>query len=468
MPEAVGQQERPARRNRFLLRQWEHLLEDDAFRRYWLMRLLSHGANNALLYSILVFTVRQSESAIATGALLLTMIVPSAMLGAFAGVAVDRFPRGLILFICNVLRGALVFALISAKDSLPGIYAVSLGLGLVTQFAVPAEAAVVPHIVRNRSLVAANSFINLGTLGSQVLGMLVLAPVFLKTGTEDVLLIGLVVLFAIAAVLITVIPQFHFASTEDGRKLSLRAVRREFAESWLHLSRDSIAFLALVLLVTTSISTLIIATMLPKFSVQLLDIAPENIVFVLAPVGIAVFLGLRSVELLSDKLNKLVTISAAYVLMALSLIALGLVAPSADLLQSCDPLGAFSDGPLNEQSARVAMTVIYAGVYGFGLTIVLTMGRVLINERVQLAMQGRVFAAQSILTNLVAIIPVVLAGLVADAVGVEPVLIFAGIGALLAAAWSQARSTRIVAPQPLAAPTGGLSRVDTRFRRNID
>jgi MFS family permease len=368
------------------------------------------------------------------------------MLGAIAGVAVDRLPRGLILFAANLVRGGLVFLLISAKDGLPGIYAVSLGLGIVTQFAVPAESAVVPHIVRNRSLVAANSFINLGTLVSQVLGMLILAPIFLKTGSEDVLLITLVILFAASAMLVTVIPQFHFSSTEDARGLSLRAVRREFAASWLALSRDSTAFLALVLLVTTSISTLIIATMLPKFSLEVLHISPENIVFVLAPVGVAIFLGLRSVEFLADKFNKLVTISAAYGLMALSLIALGLVGRSADVLQSLDPVGAFSSGPLNEQSARIVMTILYANIYGFGLTIVLTMGRVLINERVPLAMQGRVFAAQSILTNLVAILPVVLAGFLADAIGVQPVLICAGIGAILAAVWSQARSSRVVTP----------------------
>jgi hypothetical protein len=439
---------RPQRRRRFLLDQWVQLLDDDSFRRYWLMRLMSHGANNALLYAILVFVVRQSDSAIATGGLLLTLIVPPAMLGAIAGVAVDRMPRGLILFLSNGLKAVLVFALVSVEDSLPGIYAVSLGLGIVTQFAVPAEAAVVPYIVRTRSLVAANSFINLGTLASQVLGMMILAPIFLKTGSADVLLIILVVLFAISAVLITVIPQFHFASTQDTRGLSLRSVRREFAESWLYLSRDSTAFLALVLLVVTSISTLIIATMLPKFSLQVLQIEPENIVFVLAPVGVAVFLGLRSVEYLSDRFNKLVTISAAYGLIAASLIAMGLVASSADLLQSFDPLGAFSSGPLNEKAARIAMTVLYANFYGFALTIVLTMGRALINERVPWEMQGRIFAAQSVLTNLCAIVPVVLAGLLADTIGVQPVMICAGVGAILAAIWSQARSSRVPSPEP--------------------
>ena len=40
------------------------------------------------------------------------------------------------------------------------------------------------------------------------------------------------------------------------------------------------------------------------------------------------------------------------------------------------------------------MTIIYANIYGFALTVVMTMGRVLLNERVPLEMQGRVFAAQ--------------------------------------------------------------------------
>jgi Major Facilitator Superfamily len=439
---------RPVKRRRFLLDQWVELLEDESFRRYWLMRLASHGANNALLYAVLVFTIRRSDTAIATGALLLTLIVPSAMLGAIAGVAVDRLPRGLIMFVSNVLKAVLVFALVSAQDSLMGIYAVSLGIGIVTQFAVPAEAAVVPHIVRTRSLVAANSFINLGTLTSQVLGMLILAPIFLKTGSADALLLIIVAMFALSAVLTTVIPQFHFASTEDARGLSMRTVRREFAESWLFLSRDSTAFLALVLLVVTSISTLIIATMLPKFSLQVLEIKPENIVFVLAPVGVAIFLGLRSVEYLSDRFNKLVTISAAYGLIAASLIALGLVGRSADLLQSIDPLGVFSNGPLDEKAARIIMTVVYANLYGFALTIVLTMGRVLINERVPWEMQGRIFAAQAVLANLIAIVPVILAGLLADTIGVQPVLILAGVGAILAAIWSQARSSRVPSPQP--------------------
>jgi hypothetical protein len=131
--------------------------------------------------------------------------------------------------------------------------------------------------------------------------------------------------------------------------------------------------------------------------------------------------------------------------MAASLIALGLVPGAADVLQSLVPAGLFSDSALGEQGARIAVTILFANCYGFSLTVVTTMGRVLLNERIPLEMQGRIFAAQAVLSNLVAIGPVVAAGLLADAAGVEPVLICAGVGALLAAAWSQARSSRVVA-----------------------
>jgi hypothetical protein len=43
-------------------------------------------------------------------------------------------------------------------------------------------------------------------------------------------------------------------------------------------------------------------------------------------------------------------------------------------------------------------------------------------------MQGRVFAAQSVLTNLASIPPILLTGLLADQIGVSPVFFFVGIG----------------------------------------
>jgi hypothetical protein len=59
-------------------------------------------------------------------------------------------------------------------------------------------------------------------------------------------------------------------------------------------------------------------------------------------------------------------------------------------------------------------------------------------------MQGRIFAAHAVLSNLAAIVPVLAAGLMADAIGVEPVLVAGGIVALSAAVWSRAQGSRVV------------------------
>jgi MFS family permease len=157
-----------------------------------------------------------------------------------------------------------------------------------------------------------------------------------------------------------------------------------------------------------------------------------------------VFLGLRSVEWLADRFNKMATISGAYLLMAATLVALGFVPAVARAIVNTDPIGSFSAGPLNDQAARIAATIVFANCYGFGMTVVLTMGKVLLNERVPMHMQGRIFAAHAVLSNLVAILPVLGASLFADAVGVEPVLVLGGIVALGAALWSRAQGTRVV------------------------
>ena len=436
------------RRNRLLLTQWSDLLENDAFRRFFFMRMASTGAINGLTYALLVFTVRQSSSALAAGGLLMTVLVPSAMLGAVAGSAVDRLPRGLILFLSNVLRAFLMFALIGAKDSLASLYMVALALGVIAQFAVPAESAVLPHIVRQDRYTAANSFLSLGSLLTQVAGLLILAPVLLKTTDGDPLLFVLLGLFAFSAAIITVIPQFHFTFTDEQRQhLTLAGARRQFAEGWMRLARDPVAYMSLVLSVVASVSTLVVATLLPKFSAHVLGVAPENIVFVLAPVAIGIFVGLRSVEWLADRFNKMVTISGAYLIMAAALVLLGLVPATARATVNLDLLGAFSAGPLNDQAARIGATIVYANFYGFALTVVLTMGKVLLNERIPVHMQGRIFAAHSVLSNLIAIPPVLAGSLFADAVGVEPVLVAAGFVALATAVWSRAQGTKVVPAQ---------------------
>jgi len=63
-----------------------------------------------------------------------------------------------------------------------------------------------------------------------------------------------------------------------------------------------------------------------------------------------------------------------------------------------------------------------------------------VNHRIPVEVQGRVFAAQHVLTNLASIPPILLAGLLATAFGVEPVLFVFVIILVAVAGWTAARA----------------------------
>jgi hypothetical protein len=65
---------------------------------------------------------------------------------------------------------------------------------------------------------------------------------------------------------------------------------------------------------------------------------------------------------------------------------------------------------------------------------------------VPLPMQGRVFAAQTVLSNLASIVPLLLAGALADWLGVSPVLIAVAVAVLVVALWSAFQLVRTGAP----------------------
>jgi MFS family permease len=60
---------------------------------------------------------------------------------------------------------------------------------------------------------------------------------------------------------------------------------------------------------------------------------------------------------------------------------------------------------------------------GFAYSLVGVVGRAIINERIPLEMQGRVFAAVNVLTNLSSVAPLLVAGALADLLGVRPVIL---------------------------------------------
>jgi len=426
------------------------LLQDLGFRHYWISRALSSTAYNATLYGFLILVVRETGSSIHTSLLILSLIIPPATLASVSGVVTDRLPRGLILFVGHMLRALLAMAFVLSAGSVWIIYGIALGFGFVGQFSGPVESALLPHIVERQRLTAANSMFNLGGAVGQVVGAVILAPLFLKTVGGGSLFTVVAILYVAAAGLLLTVPNLGFRQLSDAQRhavhTTFRGVRAEFAEGWQILRQDRTAYMAMILLVLGSTSLLVTASLAPRFADQVLGISTENAIYVFAPAVVGVVLGLRVVDWLTQQVSKSWVVTAGFILVVLSMVAMAMVRQSAHLLENQNPVGLFSPGPFGTTAARVMVTMVFAGLTGFAYSVVNVAGRSLLNERVPVPVQGRVFAAQTVLSNLASIVPLLLAGALADWWGVGPVLIVVAAAILVVALWAAFQTMRLRAP----------------------
>jgi len=97
--------------------------------------------------------------------------VPSVVLGPLAGVLVDRWDRRRTMIACDLVRAALVLAVPFAFEIHIGlVYLMAFLISTVTLLFRPAKTAVVPAIVKERDLVAANSAMSVPETAADLIG----------------------------------------------------------------------------------------------------------------------------------------------------------------------------------------------------------------------------------------------------------------------------------------------------------
>lgn len=155
------------------------LRRNRSFRQLWLGQVVSQMGdwfNTIALYTIILNLTGSGRD---VGLLLVARFVPSFFFGPLSGVVADRFSRRTIMIVSDVLRAVVVlgFLFVRRADQLWILYVLTvLQLGLSTFFE-PAKTAVIPSIVSDRELVAANAISSVTwsimlTLGAAIGGVI--------------------------------------------------------------------------------------------------------------------------------------------------------------------------------------------------------------------------------------------------------------------------------------------------------
>ena len=147
------------------------LLGGRRFRQLLLTRLagqVGDGIFQIALASFVIFNPNEHASAAKIAAGFATLLLPYSLVGPMAGVLIDRWRRQRILMYANILRGLLVVTVaLTVASGVQGLlfYAVALAVVGVNRFVLSALAASLPHVVDEKHLVSANALsTTLGTV----------------------------------------------------------------------------------------------------------------------------------------------------------------------------------------------------------------------------------------------------------------------------------------------------------------
>ena len=121
--------------------------------------------------------------------IMIAFTIPAVLFGSLAGVYVDRWSKKPVLVVSNLVRGILVLTLPplllisrgqNLSDAIPWGFALMLGITFLvstfTQFFAPAEQAVIPLIVKDKDLLAANSLYTTTMMALLIVGFAIGEP----------------------------------------------------------------------------------------------------------------------------------------------------------------------------------------------------------------------------------------------------------------------------------------------------
>jgi len=439
------------------------LLRQPRFATLWLTLGLAQTAQNAILFTLLILVLQLTGSSAATSVLVLAFILPSIFIGVFVGVMLDRWRKGTVLVVTNLVwAGACILYLFFHEDLLV-IYAITFGFSTIGLFFTPAVVSLLPALVPRERLVSANSLYNFTLTGSQLLGMVLLAPAVLKLWDERVMFVVAGALFTLAGGLAV-----WLTNLQNGRDIELPkgplfgGIPQEFRSSWRAITSDAASALALGQLTMSSTLVLLFAILIPRYMQDILGVSADNAAFIFAPAGVGALVGLRFIPWFSRwGKNRVVVIGLVGV--AISLVLLATVRGLVEIMET-------TPGPLNPGrflglSLLQSLTMMFAAPMGFSYALLNAPAQTVLHERAPPEMRGRIFTTQVVSANFVSLFPLMVVGAITDFAGVTAVLI--GIAAfLLLFAYASVRVGGLTddVDTPERPPDGVSSSVDTPSR----
>jgi len=399
------------------------VLKNYSFRNLWLSQLISQTFLNVLIFSQLlhIYSITKSNTAVAI--LVLTVGLPNLLVGAFAGVLVDRWDKKLTMFCAQAIRFAAVILFMVSSQSPLGIYILMLAISTVTQFWAPAEVSTIPTIIKEKDLLSANSIFTLTFFVTVILGNIMAGPILGTFGPITTYLI-ISIAFLVATFFVIRLPGVDikawlksvFSSRQYkldvGDKNLVSGIKNEFIEGLSFIKSHKVISQAILYLAFSQTLIATLSGIAPGFADKVMGIRiTDASLLILAPAAVGMVLGAAMVSQWGGRFQRSVLITSGLLIAGVAIICFSLVVPIAHFVH-----------------ISAAMTgVIFLVILGFGNAMLDIPANTILQENSTEKIRSRIYGVLTALVGASAVLPVVVAGSLSDIIGVEKVMFGLGM-----------------------------------------
>lgn len=412
---------------------YRDLLTNRNFLFLWLGQMFSQLADR-VIFVVFVAVIANSfgTSTSMQSWLYVAFTIPAILLTAVAGVFIDRWNKKYTLIITNILRAIIIALLPFFDNSLFQIYALAFLLSSVTQFFVPAEASTIPMIVDKYQLLMANSLFTTTMMGSIIFGFALGDPLINIFGLQSVH-IAISVFFAIAAISLTLI-KYKPIDSEGEHHKTFKEFYDDLKQGFTYTKNNPVVHNAMFKLATlfsiiVMMSILAIGLSQEKLYPQNPALGAQKFVYIIAFSGIGMVLGAFLVGKIFRDIEKYRMIYSGFTIIALNLLLMTFIGFIPQELHLNVPQYT-TFGIYFEEfnlTARMIYTYFLATWMGLGAAFVAIPVQTILHSSVDEDVRGKVFGVQFTLLSTSSTLPVLVAAMGADVIGVTKMLLMISI-----------------------------------------
>lgn len=371
------------------------------YRRLWAARTVSQCGDIAQFTTLSLLVFHLTGSALGVSGAVVAEIAPVLLLAPLAGPVADRLPRVRVMITADLARLVLAAVLAAWHTDIAAVYAVAFGLSAGSVFFNPAAGSLLPALVSDDQLVAANSGIWSAAVLSQVL-LAPLAGLLVSTAGYGWAFAANAASFAISALVLR-----GLRTTGAPRPVLTGSIWTQGREALGLLGRDRLLRALAVAQALAALSAGATSALLVVLAARRLQTSGGGYGLLLAAIALGAFTGPLLLIRLSAHARHPRVVFAAFGLRGLVDLALATV----------------TDLP-----AALAALVFY----GLGTSTGSVTFASVIQSHVGASLRGRVFSAFDLIWQSMRLASLLLGGVLADAFGIRAVYYLGG--ALLVAA----------------------------------